>query len=540
MLTINIYRNVPIEKNYSDVLYFSNDNEKLTYLSTYLVGTISNVNKFFSVNDTYIDLSTAYENCNYMCIMDDRSIKQYKFYFIDNFNFVSGGAVRYNITLDVWTTYGNNFTFGYATFTGGHADVITNKDSEFTTDYNIITGVKNWQTNERIGKKLLYRYPSKYTMIAILNELGTIAQGVFENPRIAYVSGDYYEVLKFYCGLAKNKYQLRGSGGSTADYEYELLKCYLIPDFDLDEYYDDFHNSYEEATFYSLRWNDLSDAVTARLVLNRYEWYDEDTQTWYTTRFNLVHEIDIKSDVPFFNMNSYDNFKYKFKIGTINNNIEIKPFMYNNSQMRLYMTLLNYNQISFNLEYEGNILDLTNDFELPVINDSYTLYMAQNQARFASANKQAILNAGFGIVTAGMGLSKPQNAVGGVVGAYNQIQAQNALNADMQKSPDRVDTSFTSGYLPVLYGVGCFAFEINDKYLPKYINDFGVVGNYKSNVWKPSNMSLYNFYYVRYDNLDIKGNFDYDIRQKLIDIFKNGVRVWCDKSNYLSNVNYKK
>lgn len=539
MLTITLYNNVPFEKNYSDVLHFNGILDKLSYLNSYKAGVIENINKFFA-NETFIDLPQYYERCNYMLIQDDRSAEEYKFFFIDNVNFISGVTIRYSITLDVWFTYSNIFNFGYATFTGGHADVITNKDSEFTTDYNVITGTEQYYTNERVGKKLLNRYPSVFTMIAIINELGSEQQGTFENPRILVASGNSYDMLKFYNGLGKNKYKLI-AGQTEVDKEFESLKCYLIPDFNLQAYYNDYHGSYETARLYKYNYGG-SEYIDAYLILNRYEWYDEDTQTWYIDHFNIVHNIEIKNDVPFYNMNSYDNFKYKFKIGTINNNIEIKPFMYNNATMKLYLTILNYNQLSINLEYEGNLLDLTNDFEVPVINDSYTLYMAQNQARFATANKQAIVNAGVGVVTAGMGLSKPQNATAGVIGAINQIEMQNALNSDMGRASDRVDTSFTSAYLTVLYGVGCFAFEIRDKYLAKYINDYGVIGNYKTNKYRASNneLSLYNFTFVRFDNLDIGGYFNYDIKTKLIDIFKKGVRIWYDTQTFKTDVNYKK
>ena len=82
MLTITFYKGVPLQASYTNVIKFENTAEKLSFLSNYYEGELPNLPLFFG-NETYIDVDTYFEGCNYLCIYDtNTTVKTHKFFFM--------------------------------------------------------------------------------------------------------------------------------------------------------------------------------------------------------------------------------------------------------------------------------------------------------------------------------------------------------------------------------------------------------------------------------------------------------------------------
>ena len=530
MLNIYIYKNVKFQQNYANVIKFANDSELLTYLSTFQEGTIANINKYFS-NEKYIDLSELFEGCNYMVIHDTRSNKPYKYFFIIDTYFVSGNTIRYELQLDVWNTYANDMSIYNSRLISGHYDVLISQPNSAGVKRSLrlnLTGDNVLKRSDTIKVINTWANLQDATMFIIIKS-SSGNQIIF-----SHIISDF-QLQCAVTALQNNFYKTSPSGTNIT---YETQKVYIINDFDF--------NALISAD------NKLKVYVGNVSTTGMPEYYIlTNTESDVVLSHYIIHEKYDFSDITTYEGRT-DKLKKEYFAGTITTNQKVKVNSESNTNMVVEMYIYNTQQIVIYFNY-GNIkLNITNDFEIPFTNDSYNLYMAQNQATIDTNNKANAVGFGTSLATSALSLALiPATAgasaligAGMITSAINfemQRQKTNAMITDAQKQIDRSDGLYSAGALTLYNGVGLFVVEYtNLKDVNEDLNLHGTTQLVYVNDYNAVNANLYNFYYVQFDEINVNGSFSYNIRQQFEEIFKNGVIIWTDKTKFLTNVNYKK
>lgn len=538
MLNLTFYKNVPLQSSYANVVLFRSTSDVLAYLSQYQDGTLDNINKFFS-NETFIDVPQYFEGCNYLCIQDTRSIaKEYKFFFIENVQFISGGAVRYSLIMDVWATWSYEITFKPSRMITGHADAFG------------ISGIKrhligelNGTANMSMNKYLINTWAiSKNATIFVC---ATTAAG----PHIFFtnVTSDHY-LLQALQMLEENKFKTSDAGEW---YSFQNLKTYIVNEFNFKNVCDAIAPHLAIYSTIVMGYGSIGDAHLPQWYdYTNSGYYDENTPVNITT---LKHEI---KRIALFNPQTYNErtnlLKYTYKIGTMLTNQDFNVNSESNNYLQLDIHIFRRNQIAFYIKCGNVLINITNDFQIPIVNDSYTLYMSQNQATIDANNKanmvslatalgMSALSLALAPATAGASAMIGAGAIGNIINYGVTNMKRDASIEGAKNTLDRTDGLYSAGLITLNEGVGLLRIEYqNIEDTNTNINNFGTLQKVFINTYKTNNASLYNFYFVQFDDINIYGEFTYNIKSILENIFTNGVRIWCDASQYLNNVNYKK
>lgn len=540
MLTIYIYKNVPFQINNENVLFIDNDNAKMQYLSQYLQGTKTNIQKFFS-NEKYFDLDILYEDCNYMAIYDDRSTTPYKYFFIQKAYFVSNGAVRYELTLDNWFTYGNRINMHPSRMCAGHLD----------TQNGHIIGTDPTRSINYVpsGEKSFYEYkPIIDTWLSTQNAtMIVIGKTNAGNELFMCKIDNNAKMIRAIDELSLNKYaEIQQTPQFVA---FENLKTYLINDVDLID-------KISSLTSLSQAFRSIYMGIQTTA--------DDEHPQWYryanTTKFgNIWPDINLRlnlKSIQMFDNSTFDietnKLKCKYFVGTKTNKQEIVITSRDNPTINLIYYQFKNNQCAFYLQYDTTMFNISNEFEIPFTNDSYTLYMAQNQATFDTANKSNALQLASQLGTAGLSF-----ALSGVTGGTSLMLGASAITSGLnvgmkqmqqhasienaKQSIDRSDGIYTAGLLTLMNGV--YIYEVYFRFtqpLNDYINNFGTNQFCMLTDYKAYDTTLFNFNFIQFDDINIYGEFTYEIKINFENMFKNGVRIWYDSTAFLQNVNYKK
>ncbi len=538
MLTITFYKGVPLQASYTNVIKFENNTEKLSFLSNYYEGEIPNLSMFFG-NETYIDVDTYFEGCNYLCIYDtNTTVKPYKFFFIDNVSFIAGSTVRYSITLDVWTTWAEDINFKPSRLITGHADVfgISNVKRH-------LIGELNGTANMRMSKYLINTWAMSKNATIFICATTSAGPHIF----FTHVTSDDY-LLQAMQMLEENKFKTSNTGEWM---RFQNLKTYIVNNFDFKTVCDAIapHDAIYSAIVMGYG------SIGAEHIPQWYDYtnsgyYDENTPVDITT---LKHEIN---HISLFGAQTYDEhtnlLKYNYKIGTMLTNQDIKINSESFSILQLYIHIFRRNQIAFYLKCNNVLINITNDFQIPIVNDSYTLYMSQNQATIDANNKanmvslatalgMSTLSLALAPATAGATAMIGAGAIGNLINYGVTNMKQDASIESAKNTLDRTDGLYSAGLITLNEGVGLLRIEYeNIDDTNANINNFGTLQKVFISRYKPIDASLYNFYFVQFDDINIYGDFTYNIKTILQTIFTNGVRIWCDASKYLNDVPYKK
>lgn len=545
MLTIYIYKNVPFQPNNENVLFIDNDNAKLEYLSQYLEGTKTNIQKFFS-NEKYFDLDILYEDCNYMAIYDDRSTTPYKYFFIQKAYFVSNGAVRYELTLDDWFTYGNRINMHPSRMCAGHydcVDIINPLQARRTINFE-----ENGEKEIYIKHNLLrsWSVSQKATIIACVQ---TADEGAL--IFMCYVENNTRILNKAISWLAYNKY-----ANTLTDPQfltYETMKVFIVSDCDI---VSKLQNLYGTSCLKQILVGVQSTTADDPVFYRYYE--AENTGQSGVFYDNTIDKLELVHEKPFNAYRTYDeitnDLKHKYFVGTFTNSQELKIDSLTNPYININMYIFATRKIEFYLEFENMHINITNEFETPFINDNYTLYMARNQATIDAQNKANAINLASSIGTAGLSFALA-GATGGaslMLGAsaitntlsYGVKNAQQRANIENAKNQiDRTDGLYGGGILTLNNGI--YVYEIRakdtDKAQNDYINNFGTNQQiFIDRFMAYYGSERYNFNFIQFDDINIYGEFAYDIKINFENMFKNGVRIWYDTTTFLQSVNYKK
>lgn len=550
MLNITIYQNVPLQKNYQNVVYLS-QNDFDTFLSNYYVGNINNVKSYFDGGDN-IQLPIMYENCNYMRIEDTNSTQQIKYYFIDSTKFISGNAIKYNIILDVWHTYRYNITHFYnSLFVRGHADAF-NKDNGILK----INSIKTPKLLNRNDANLTHL--TNYLIEPLNIETNTTRRVEFlaivstsDGTKLLLLQPSQMALINYsYClsNLYKNKYYYN-NGTNIIEMTFETLKLYCISDIN-------FHTLYGSQKGYHIYANNTATSDTyTDMYCYDLKTFDGVIQgaTPFMLKLNLLSKTIYNTSKTNVIANRKLRAKRRILVGAINNNKEINTSVDfgDNETMYLNMYIQETNALQIMFEYGNNKIDITSNFELPVVNDSYTLYMNLNQKQIENANITnsltyllSSISIGAGVllapVTAGASLGLAGLGFAGATANY--IGKETGLNAkiqDAKNNTDRLDNTNTNIGLTYEYGIGAFEFEFNDEYLEDTYNRFGCETQFYVSQYYAFNQPKYNFAFVQFQDVNFDGNFNENIKMILKTIFENGVRIWYDTTHFLENVDYR-
>lgn len=526
MLTITLYKNVPLQRDNKNVILFNSANEVLTYLAPFYDGAINNVQRFFS-NETFIDLTTLYEGCNYMCINDDRSNKSLKFFFIDNYYFVSGSTIRYEITMDIWNTYSYDIEFKKSHLICGHIDALT----EIEDAINVKRSLRMNKTGDctvSMAQSLIKSFKTyqNATLLAIISysKITTMLCVRLQQTK------DLHSAIN---QLQENRY----TDFSGNEHTFQIQKVYVLNDFNLLAHLD---SNYDYLT-----------VSVGSPVTYTFQWYELIFANASNTSIPYNYEIKHGYLLSTLGFTVKQNNLYKdYFIGTKTTNEVLKIDSESRCYASITLTILEKSQLCIYLETDNIKINLTNDFEIPFINDNYTLYMAQNQATIEASNRSSASQLGLSTAMSllSLGLS---GATGGtsllmgasmITNASNYMMKQDALNArleDAQKQISRTDALYSGGIKTLLDGVGLW--EITYEHIEDVESDYNLNGslfNIDVDTFVTPRNDL-NFYYLQFSNVNLSGEFSYNVKTKFEEIFTNGVRIWCDKTNYLMITNYK-
>ena len=536
MLTIYVYKNIPFQNDMKNVLYLENDTAKMQYLNQFLEGTKTNIQKFFN-NDNYIDLDLLYEDCNYMVIYDDRSTRPYKYFFIERNEFVSS-AVRYHLILDIWQTYGNSIEMLNSHMCAGHYDAIMRTPFERVDRY--LKYEPSGQKIMSVSKPLLDTWDN-------VKNCTIIVVGKTEDGTKLFMCNctNDAQLLHAIMEMQENKYALRGTGSITW-HAYETLKVYVINDINIIDKLNHEFITYDP--FFDM-FLGIPDVPSDIYPSWRYFSGDAGQVVGSETIFNSnVFKIELKSILAFDNSSYYDmteKLKRKYLIGTISNNQELSNIsaLYS-PQIKINYYQFRNNQIAIYLEYEATKINITNEFEIPFINDNYTLYMAQNQATIDTNNKQnaiqlasilgtSALSLGLAGFTGGASLMLGASALTQSIGVGVKQMQQNASIESAKHSIDRLDGIYSAGLLTLKNGVNIWSIIYDNEDIDAFVNNYGTIQAYYTNDFLAIDKTLYNFNYIQFDNVNINGDFTNEIKLKFENMFLNGVRIWYDTTYFL-------
>lgn len=544
-LTIKIYKNVPLDKNYNDVLYFSQPANFETWLNTYIDDTKTNIPQYFDGKNEII-LNNYYEDANYMLIYDTNSqSRPYKFYFIDRPEFINAGNIKYHLTLDVWHTYQYSITLKSSLLVKGHIDTILNSP-KIWTDAKPVTTYKKANIENFCNNMLI----SPYT-IGTITIIATISTSYMTYTAFGILN-DVSEVNAFMANLQN----LHLYGGLTTTFEIENL--YIIPNFDLKEKYDDMIPYYATVdtypyfdNVYLTQTSSHSAADTIFLVRDFFMYhYTEGEETINETKYiNFIQEFTISSKNAFKN-NNISRLYNRYFVGALNNCQEISNVLNDNETMTLNLCINFNKQIEFIFRYSNIQINLTNSFEIPFKNDNYSLYMNRNRAQIEAQNTSnatqllaSIGMAGLGVAlspaTAGLSTGLIAGAIGGGLSFANSAIKENAKIKDAKNQITRNDNLNNGAIIMLLYGIGCFEYVPNDTNSQNdEINKFGFECNDYVSTYKYQGQQP-NYAYLQYQDVRLYGDCNYNIIEQFKTIFNRGVRIWYNTAQFMEDINYK-
>lgn len=566
MLDLHFYRNVPFQSDYANVILFSDKAVLKTYLSTYQIGVLNNVAMFW-YNGNQIELDTIYEDANYLWIHDTNAVIPDKFYFIESIENESASSGRYNLTCDIWHTYSYDMTFKPSLCINGHAEVIAPSNQYYLSDYvpkyEYYLNTASDAAGNKLLKSIAEATDGRMTAMAIITyadkDGGTSI--IFSREKFSN-DVSYNEILWNFLGnlMSNTISTLDTNGDILKTYAYKIERVYLIPDFVLY----DVLEAMQEATEFPPYSHEAFVPYETRLLGTALPEFNTDINKCYIykTRYRITgqgeptqHKYLPYLKIEMASIGAFDTTKIKpnakYVLGTLTNAVEIHAAKNSNFNMKLNMFISSTNALSIFIEASNKMINITNDFEIPYVNDNYTLYMATNQATIDASNKNATIQLATSMTMAAAGIAAAYFSggaslalVGGAISAgagfvQNRIK-QNATLEDAKKIIGKNDGVYAGGGITTHYGVGVFEYVSNDNYADEYMNNFGNSFNAIIDEYRFFEGATYNFYYIKFGEVNITGNFNNGIKKQLESILLNGVRLWIDSSKFLQNVPYKK
>lgn len=190
---------------------------------------------------------------------------------------------------------------------------------------------------------------------------------------------------------------------------------------------------------------------------------------------------------------------------------------------------------------QGNTFNFEESLSLPAFpscawnSDTYLVWLAQNQNTQELAQKQAVIQAGAGAVTAvASGLSgNLMGAVGGMATGYHaltSVQALMAQKADMAVQPDQARGAH-SGNINLTHGrhgFSCYFMTITKEYAKSIDQYFSRYGYKVNTVATPQLQTRENYTYIKTAGAIVNGSLGSEDQLKIQAIFDKGITFWAD------------
>lgn len=528
MLTTYLFKNVLLRRDYSDVIRFENQNDVISYLqANYTYQVLTDEIRYDFTRNTCKVLKSYYSNVNYIAIYDSE-IEQYRFYFVDNEEITSTNTITLFLKLDVWATFADTITMYNSNIVGGHIDEYDNVNSYICNINGINTNGANYTRDYLLEPKEDDNDGKTFAVIVevIPSTLDTFNFIGKNNPYfITRQFTNFDDAVRFLVAVSHGKIHYVLGGGETTTFTYNIASMYIIP------------NVVLPTSVYDYQLYDSSG--------QSYIYLDTGGAIEYFTATHKVLFTETKT------LQCEPNKKYH--IGTINDGIDIE-----NENVEIEIKF--QGEISFNGQFNCGIyisnkyVDLTEQFSVANIGvNAYSQWYYQNKNQLALQNKAQYLQSGLqllgglGALATGTATGNPIAIIGGLSTTTQAItspllnkEQQNAKIKDAKNSLNRYDNTSYSAILTLLYGVFIDTIDYdNANELIEDINLNGYTFNIENTPYLPLTSNTYKFYCIKTTNCKLIADTTYENIKELQDIFNNGTRVWYDRTNYLTKINYK-
>lgn len=168
--------------------------------------------------------------------------------------------------------------------------------------------------------------------------------------------------------------------------------------------------------------------------------------------------------------------------------------------------------------------------ELPLINDAYIAYLAQNKANATTGVALniagGIASLGLGLLTGGIGLIA---GVGGAMSIGGRVADDLIKKQDLQDTPDSIRKQGNNAEFDISDNNLKFEksiLKIKSYYASRLFNYLYFYGYQANYFTTPNTRSRYYFNYIKTTGLNLTSNLDNDIIKAIKQIFQNGVTIW--------------
>lgn len=524
MQTLYLFKGVPFDRTYTDVIRFKSRLDAFVYLtSNYQYISISNISRY-NLTTTQIKIEKAYYDAYNYVVVYDSDITDYRFNFIINEDVSATNTITYDLQLDVWTTFASTITMFNSNIIGGHKN-----------EYSVNSFACNIQGVEcesnpftRLTSIFNKNTDGKYTLLVKISTNDNIIRGDYTNTvyRLLGFYGTLNEVIDtlqclIYCGKVKAFYN--GSGVySSFEYTISITDVFVLP-------YDCVRNVSSDWTWTAFKNNPIG--------LTGY--YYEIGANNLLTLYNWTYTLNVQPNK-------------KYYIGAISNGINITN-QNTSIGFRFNITTTLYGDVNIRLFYSDNVISFNEDFSIDYLEiSSFAQWYYQNKNQLKIANKQNYVSGMFnvvgGITSVAMGTmtGNPMAIVGGISSATQGVSGvilgkanQNAKIKDMKNVVNNRQNTNSDMWLNIDNGVFLDTISYdNDDTLTDDINYNGYMFNIISVPYLPLETTTYNFYVVHTSGCKLTAETTHDYIDDLQRIFNNGVRIWYNADAFLTSVNY--
>ena len=522
MLELTFYKKVPFDKENENVLVCSKADHD-AFLTQFQVNTnLISIEKFF-FNGTdenaflVVSLDELPFDVNYLKVVqtlsNSETVKErVLFFFVNNFVQLAENSIQINLTIDKWNSWFENQS-GTEVVRPDLKNLIINQ-GHFAGEEeheSLIVPDKSTQNFDFIpaaGDFAVTKYRVIFHATArTFGEVVFASTDSFTLTEAIVAAGDIEQLKTFVCRS--------GDLEGTQQFEYQIYNAYIVP----------------EIIYQNMQTNLIF--VFTKLDSTKIWFY---CLSYYVlnlngSTFKRVHTDAIKT----YQQKCFDGEIRSF--GTLSNQIEIP----NNGKMFNFKTQISCsNDISILLSGNGQIIDITKDFEWSITYSEYSNYVAQNKLSIEAGNISKFINTGFALLSAGtnFGLGGVQTLTSNIAGFLTERARIN----DLQRMPYKLGTATSSlANITLFEGLATFIWTAENADDILSSNEyFGFKFNrFESNLDISQHAATDRFKYIRCNQISIVGDFNFDVRQYLEYLFKRGVRIWYNKDHFLDSLNQK-
>ena len=514
-IRISFYKGVPFDMRNENVLLGDSSYSGNTlddFLEQYEIDSSPVDVDMFDIQGTeengFVDVDLSFEpyNVNYMKVLQflDNNTILTKYYFVDNYTMQARMTFRLFVHVDIWQTYARQYSTS-----------VTNALVAQATSFSLPYGIKEKMTPTTSKTNYINR-------TVLVNQLYRLVVHFSSNLKgeLAVVSKEEFSIGNAYAkGLVISRLENVKFYGGEIEQPFNSFDVFVVP---------------------TQFIGDLSYLTLSEL------YFTSKNEVVKSPNFYIIDKID---KTPVVHTNEFD-FSVKPEeskitwISTGNVSVEL-PF--NNLTYRGTVSVSIKNDIGMELYINNQFFNILDDFRINSSVSEFSSWYAQNR----NAESARKTNETLGLIGSGLGIvgSVVSGNVLGTLGAglnlVQTIQGQrtnDAIIQDRQNSPTKLisDTNQILSFNKT-YGLSLFSITPDNHYeMKKYNQYYGFIGNqlYLSVPYKVLNYDE-RFRYYRCETMEIQGEFSMSIKNRIKELFQNGIRVWNYGKHYLDSFENK-